>query len=467
MKKNLIVSYVHGITDLAHGESYGTILRYFAPEFISSFLLYTMPALIDAYIIGHLESMSAYSTLGATNSLLHFLLKISEAVSIGTVIMTGRHNGRADYVGAGRLMRDAFWVTMILGFSIASILFFGAHWIYAWYVPTEMIPLGVPFLRLRAIGVFLMFVFLAFIGFLRGIKDAVTPMRVFVLGTLTFVFFDYVLVFGKWGFPAMGLQGSALASVIQYLVMFCVVCVTVLFKKEYRRYGIHLFRGMTSRSQWRQLIHLSWPVLLDKATMAFGYIWLYKMIKPLGTCGAATFSVVKDMERVALVPGLAFAQIITFLVSNDFGAQHWDGIKSNIKKVLFLSSMMMMSVIILFAAYPHRIIQCFDRTGEFTVIASQVFPLLSVLVFFDLLQLILSGALRGAGSVRTVMYARLLVIMVYFVPVSFLISQLPIADVVQRLVLTYGSFYVGHILMSIVYINRFRGEEWKMVAKGS
>jgi Na+-driven multidrug efflux pump len=189
------------------------------------------------------------------------------------------------------------------------------------------------------------------------------------------------------------------------------------------------------------------------------------MIKPMGTCGVATFSVIKDMERVALVPGLACAQIITFLVSNDFGAQHWDGIKSNIKKVLFIASMMMAIVVGYLTIFPKQVIQCFDRTGEFTVIAAQVFPLLSVLVFFDLLQLILSGALRGAGSVRTVMYARLLIVIVYFVPVSFIITHLPIENVVQRLALIYGSFYIGHILMSIIYINRFRGEEWKQVKK--
>ena len=84
-------------------------------------------------------------------------------------------------------------------------------------------------------------------------------------------------------------------------------------------------------------------------------------------------------------------------------------------------------------------------------------------MFFDLLQLVLSGALRGAGNVKLVMTVRLLVCGFYFLPVSYILSQLAIEDTTLKLVLIYGSFYIGNALMSIVYINRFRGEDWKIV----
>jgi Na+-driven multidrug efflux pump len=86
---------------------------------------------------------------------------------------------------------------------------------------------------------------------------------------------------------------------------------------------------------------------------------------------------------------------------------------------------------------------------------------LSVLVFFDLVQLILSGALRGAGDVKVVMWTRLAVCIGYFFPVSYFLTNLPIADPALKFLLIYGSFYVGNGLMSIVYINRLRGAKWK------
>jgi putative MATE family efflux protein len=466
MKKGLLASYVYGITDVAHGESYNRIIRYLIPEFITAFLLYSMPFLLDAYFIGHLKSTSTYGTLGATNNLIHFIIKLSEGFAVSTVILSGRFSGMGNFKQSGKVLRDAFWVTFVLGFAIASVLYLGAHWIYTFYVPEEMVALGVPFLRLRAISIFLMFLSFAFVGFLRGVKNTKIPMAAFILGVIVFIFFDYALIFGKFGFSPMGLQGSAVASIAQYVVMVAALGGYVLYSSRYSKYEINLLSVFTEKTAYKDILRLSWPVILDKAALAFAYIWLCAMIKSLGTAGVATFCVLKDMERFALVPALGGAQIITFLVSNDFGIQNWEGIKSNIKKVIFLSSVLVFAILVIFIYYATSIIQCFDRTCEFTDLAARVFPIISVLVFFDLLQLVLSGALRGAGNVKLVMTVRLLVCGFYFLPVSYILSQLSIEDTTLKLVLIYGSFYIGNALMSIVYINRFRGEDWKTAHLG-
>ena len=120
-----------------------------------------------------------------------------------------------------------------------------------------------------------------------------------------------------------------------------------------------------------------------------------------------------------------------------------------------------MLILALFMINPAAIIQFFDKRGEFTALALAAFPILSVLVMFDLVQLILSAALRGAGNVRTVMYVRLLICMGYFVPISYILSNMHIQDTTLKFILVYGSFYVGNMFMNIVYISRLRGEEWK------
>ena len=111
--------------------------------------------------------------------------------------------------------------------------------------------------------------------------------------------------------------------------------------------------------------------------------------------------------------------------------------------------------------WPEYFIGFFDLKGKFTAFSARILPIVSVLVFFDLLQLILSGALRGAANVRTVMQVRLAVCLFYFIPVSWLITKLPIESTMLRFLLVYSSFYLGSGLMSIIYIIRFRGERWK------
>ena len=150
-----------------------------------------------------------------------------------------------------------------------------------------------------------------------------------------------------------------------------------------------------------------------------------------------------------------------FLVSNDVGIKNWEGVKVNIKKIMILASGMV-SIILGFFIYKREyIINIFDKKGDFTDLAMQAFPLLSIFIIFDLIQLILSGALRGAGNVRIVMIVRFVTCFCYFVPMSYLLSTLTFNNEVIKLVLLYGSFYLGNALMSIWYIRRFRSEHWK------
>jgi len=462
MKKGLLSSYISGVTDKEHGENYGRIFRYFLPEFITALILYSMLYLLDAYWIADLKSTSLYATLGVTNTLLHFIMKLAEGIGIGAVIVTGLHNGAGQFQKAGRSFVDSFWSTLFAGAAIAALLFFGAEFIYSWYgVPKDMIQIGVPFLRLRAVSVFLMYVYFSFVGFLRGVKNTKTPMKIFIAGAIVFLISDYILIFGKFGFPKMGLMGSATASVLQYSVMLIGGIWAVIFNKRYHKYAIKLFSVFSSGSQIKTLLQKSWVITLDKATVAGAYIWLGSMLTTLGTNGQAAFAAVKDLERFALLPACAFAQVITLLVSNDCGIKNWDGIKANIKKIVFMSSFMVLSVLLVLSIWPAFFVQFFDKNDDFTWLAARALPLLSVLVFFDVLQLILAGAMRGSSNVMTVMLTRVIVCVGFFAPVSYIFSIAPIQDPLVKFVLIYGSFYVGSALMSIVYINRFRGEGWK------
>lgn len=462
VKKSLFRSYLAGINDTQHGETHGNIMRFFIPEFVSAFLLYSLPIWLDAYFISQLASTSAFATLDTTNSLVHFMIKFAEAFSVATIVLSGQFNGKGEYSTAGKVLRDAFWVTVVMGAVFAAFLFFGASSIYSWYgVPDKIAVLGVPFLRLRAVSVLFTFISLAFIGFLRGTKNARAAMYIFITGIIVFVVFDYLLIFGHYGFPKMGLQGSALASTIQYGVMFAFAASYVLYRKKNLKYEVELFSGIGSLAFVGHLFAISWPIVLDKTIMACAYIWLTKMIAPMGKYALASFSIVKNIERFAFLPAIASAQVITYLVSNDYSQKNWQGIKSNIKKVLFLTSIMVIILLLLFVVFPESTISYFDKKGKFTALAAQVLPFLSVLVFFDLIQLILAAALRGASDVKVVMYARLVIILFYFVPFSYYLSHLDIENQVLKLFIIYGAYYLGNGFMGIIYIWRFRGETWK------
>ena len=443
------------------GESYRTIFRYFLPEFVTALILSSVLVCVDAAFIAHLKSTSLYAMQGVLGTWLHFLIKVTEGLSVGTVIVCGKLNGQGKLDSVGKALVSALFVTLGMGIFVASLLYFFAPSICAMYgVSEKMTSAGIDFLRLRAVGVLCTFIYFAAIGFLRSIKNTFVPMVTFIIGGITFIFFDYVLVFGVWGFPELRLQGSAMAALIQYTVMsFCALCY-IFYSEETRKYVVHVTRSINKYYVW-EILQTSWPVMIDKATLALAKMWLSVRIAPMGKIALASFTAIKDMEQLAFVPAIACAQVITFLVSNDFGKKNWDGIYSNITKIVLIAATMVAAILGIFSFWPSVVLTYFDTKGAFGFFVGQAFPILSILVFCDLLQLIFAGALRGAGDVRTVMMVRLVTCTCFFAPVAYVLSILPIDNLLIKFILIYSSFYVSNGIMSLLYLYRLQGEAWK------
>lgn len=438
------------------GQSYYAILNYFIPEFITALILYSLPYFVDCYFIAHLKSTEIYTISGVVNNVLNLFVKIAEGLSISIVATAGYYNGLQKHADVGRSFIDALWVTVFIGSIISFMIYVGGYWVYKFFnLPDSTIQLGLPFLQVRSAAMFLTFIFFACIGFFRAIKNSIIPMILFALGSGIFIFFDYCFIFGKLGFPELGLQGSAIASFLQYFIMVLLAFGSIFYFSLYKKYEMNFFAGISNSTNAFKVLAISLPIIVDKAIMAWAYIWLSKVLSCMGQYALASFSVLKLMETMMFLPATAFSQVITFLVSNDIGLKKWNDIYANIIKVLLLACCMVGFLALIGSIYPVEIIQIIDRNKEFGGLAQSVFPALSVLVFFDLLQLILSGALRGAGEVQTVMLTRLSVICFYFVPVSYALSRLPITPEPLKFFLIYGSFFIGNGLMSIVYIKRF------------
>jgi putative MATE family efflux protein len=449
MKK--IISH-SSIADRSKWHQYSFITSFFIPEFITALVLYSIPLLIDARFIAYLQSTHAYATLGLTNTLLHFILKVAEGASVGILVITGQENTKEE--------KDIFTIfihsilySAILGMFFAGFLFIGADCIYSWYkVPLEIKELGIPFLKIRALSVFFAFIYFTCVGFLRGLKNSHVPMIAVIVGALVFVGSDYLLIFGTYSWQGLGLYGSALASVIQYITMSIVLLtfIAYLFIKNKNTYSKSFQLSLLKR-----ISALSLPVMIDKGVFAAAAVWLGKCIAPMGVIAIASFSVIKDLERFAFLPAIAFAQVTTLIISNLSLPKDYDYYILTTKRILFLSLIMVMGTLAFCSVFPHKIIHLFDIKGDFTEFAATVFPIISVFVVFDILQIILAAALRAQGKVKSVMIIRLAICFLFFGPITYFLSINICEHYTLKFLLIYTSFYISNALMGLLYLKDF------------
>ncbi|MFH1254820.1 MAG: MATE family efflux transporter [bacterium] len=448
------------------GDSYKNIILYWLPEVVSVSILLAVPSIIDSLIIASLGSVTTFGALGMATNVLITLTKLAEAVPVASIAFIGRFNGSGDFKKCGEYFYNTFWITFILGISQFILILFGAKSIFKCLgVSDKMTNIGIPFLQLKSLGIILILSAMVFVGFMRAVKNTHIPMMLNIIGIVIFIFFDYALVLGKFGFAARGLIGSAIASIIQYTAMNAIALAYVLFNNNYRIYFPNFLKSCFDIKKITQIVSMSWPIIIDKTTISLSHLWLVTLITPMGKYAIVSYNVIRNLDMFAFIPVMASAQIITFLVSNKLGAKDIDGAIANIKKLLIITALTFIPVLIILSVGSHYFINLFDPKNKFTDFAVIALPFINLMAIFDGLQVVLAGALRGAGDVKVVMWGRFCVCAFFFGPVSWSISHLQIQSIIVKFTLVYSSFFVATAAISLIYIRRLRGNFWRILDK--
>jgi putative MATE family efflux protein len=444
------------------GDSAKDIIFYWFPEMVSAIVLISLPPIVDSLIVSNSQGIIAYGALSITTNLLHLFIKLAEAIPVASVAIIGRYNGAKLFAQCGDSLGSVFWISVFFGGLQFFLIGLFATNIYHWIgVSEEIIRVGIPFLKLKSLGIFFTFILFSFVFFMRAIKNTRMPMIINFIGIGCFCFLDYAFVLGKFGFPQAGLYGSAIATIIQYLVMNAIAVSYLLLKADYKKYFPRLFCLTFSKERAFATLKLSGPIVIDKGSFAMLYVWLSKMIAPLGTYAITTYDVIKNLERFAFIPAIAFAQIITFLVSNRLGAGDLEGAASNIKKVLLLSFVTVSITLGFLCFKASYFVGLFDKGGQFADSATTAFIIISLFVIFDITQVILAGALRGAGDVKAVMWGRVFSLVFFFMPISYFFSKFPFKNSNTTFIVIYSSYYIATGVMSIIFFVRIKSRKWQ------
>jgi MATE family multidrug resistance protein len=443
-----------------HRESFTEILAYWLPDFITVLLIVALPPLFDSYFIASYKSTAMFGAIGMAANFIHIIIKFSESIPVAAIALIGRANGAGDHKTAGEKFASALWCSLSLATIQLIFLMTCAHHIYAWLgVPADMAALGAPFLRLRSIDIFISFIVWTMFGFMRALKNTKTPMIITLSGSITYLIMASIFIPGRGFIPGLGLYGAALAAFTQSIIMFAVALYFLCTDEQYKPYLAHFSLFRWSWDDIQKIFSLSIPVVIDKTSLAFTYVWLSKMIAPAGALAIASFDIIKNLERTAFMPASAFAVVLTFLVSNHLGRGDADGAHSAMRKTLLLTlafAGLTLGALSLFAEF---FVGKVAPSGDVVAFTAPLLRVLNIVAIFDYIQLIFASTLRGAGSVRTVMWTRAASCLLFFLPISYILSHCSFSSPSIKVGMIYGAFFVNAAVMSAVffwYITRSR-----------
>jgi MATE family multidrug resistance protein len=374
----------------------------------------------------------------------------------------------AQYYGAGRPDRigPAVWQGIYVGLIGAAVMmltypYAGLFFQWIGHGP-KVQEYEAVFYRVLCFGAAPVLASAAMSGFFSGLGKTWVVMWVNIVATAVTLVGDYILIFGRYGFPEMGIKGAAIATVLSGWVSFGIYLVLFArpsYNTKYRLLGGWRFDG----ELFKRLLYFGFPSGVQFFLDVAGFTVFLLLVGRLGTATLAATNIAFNINTLAFMPMIGFGIAVSVLVGQSLGKNRPDLAEKSVYSGFHLTFIYMTAVALLYFFVPDIFVrpfaaqtnpQEFSQIREITLILLRFVAVYSV---FDTMNIIFSSALRGAGDTRYVM------IMFIFLPLFLLVLPSYLALVVYKsniyVAWTIASLYV--IILGFSFLYRFLGGKWK------
>lgn len=352
------------------------------------------------------------------------LFMIGFGFSIGAQIIIGRRNGEGRFRETGKV----FWTGMyfLLGLSgiiiLLSELF--SPWMMKFMVSSEAIySAALSYVRWRLPGMVFAFMTAMFRAFYVGTTQTKTLTLNSVVMVVSNVLFNWILIFGKFGCPALGITGAAIGSSLAELVSLIFFVAYTKVRCDRTKYGLDKPARFETKELKAMMPVCTWTMVQHTISISTWFIF-FLYIEHLGERALAISNIARSVSGLMWVVLQAFSSTCSTLVSNIIGEGHQDKVGSLVKRIMKLSYGTLSVMIISFCIFPEYIARIYTDIPDLinaavpslVVMCSSYFLAVGGQVFFL--------AVSGTGSTKTAFRLELIALAAYMIYCSIIIGWL-------------------------------------------
>ena len=333
--------------------------------------------------------------------------------SIGAQIIIGRRNGEGNYTDTGKVFWNGLYFLLGLSALIIAASELISPLLMKHLVSSEAIYLAsLSYVRWRLPGMIFAFCTAMYRAFYVGTTQTKTLTLNSVVMVLSNILFNWVLIFGHLGFPALGITGAAIGSSLAELVSLIFFALYTRISCDRKKYGLDKPAGF-DRSELKSMMPVcSWTMIQHIISISTWFIF-FLYIEHLGERSLAVSNIIRGVSGLLWMILAAFSSTCSTLVSNIIGAGREDKVMSLIKRIMKLSYGIVISIAILFCIFPKAVISIYTDIPE---LIPATIPSLIVMCSSYLLTvgaMILFNAVSGTGSTKTAFRLELAALGIY------------------------------------------------------
>lgn len=432
------------------------IITITAPAFIE-LVMSTLFEMVDMIMVGGLGP-AAIAAVGLTRQPFMLLLAIFAAVNIGTTTLVAWNVGGGNLDEARSVTRQIIGVNLLLGILMSAVGLCSARPIVRFMgAGPDTMETAVDYFRIVAGGLLFQAMTMGISAALRGAGETRIPMLYNVGCNLLNVFGNYVLIYGKFGFPRLEVAGAALSTTCaRFLACTAGLCVLYFsrhtkiplrFKDDYRLYPQTI----------KKVFSIGMPAALEQFVLQSGLMMFARTVSGLGTLSFAAHQIGININGLSFAPSMAFSIASTTLVGQSLGADEVPKAEKYAHTVHKMAVAVASFVGLMFILFSHSFARLYTSDLTVAAMAGTILKIFALSLPAQSTQLSLAGALRGAGDTVYPLIASALGIWIFRVVVAYIFVHV----FHWGLIGAWVAFVLDQYTRSIVIFLRFRSGEWK------
>jgi putative MATE family efflux protein len=356
-------------------------------------------ALSDSVFLYHL-SEEDFATIGFVGVFYLVVAAIGYGFSRGGQIMIARRMGEGQPQEIGRTFYSMVYFEAGLALFMFFFMQYGAYYLFSLLVDSPVIlAKSMEYLATRSWGVFFSYVGVSIIALYTGVARPMFIIADTILLGVVNIALDYALIFGHWGFPAMGIAGAGLASTIAEGVAFIAFVIYILFDKQARVYRLFKF----PKVDWKlikQQYRLALPIVAQAFVGLGSWFLFFGIVENLGERELAITNLVRMVYLVLSIPAWGFAAGVNTMVSNFIGQRKRQAVIPIIWKTARLTWFTTMLITIPVVLFPKKILYPLLGSEDMSLItdAQPIFWLLIVILSLFSIGSVFFNGMAGTGA---------------------------------------------------------------------
>ena len=358
---------------------------------------------IDTAMIGRLDEASL-AAMGIIGPVRWAIMAVMMGIAIGTLATIARSVGANEWDRAERFAATSYFLSLFVGIVTTVAIATFAFRIPAVFIDDpDVVREAGKYLRITFL--FFSFTYASMIGssILRAAGDTRTPMIVSVISNILNIAGNYILIFGKFGFPALGLYGAGLSTGICKCFEGILMTGYIFTRRSVVRLRPSSFR-MINRTSIKELLKISIPAGSEPFFVNSGFLVFTKIVAQLGTFAVAANRIALAVESLAFMPGHAFSTTCATLVGQKIGEKSPSGVKKSVKQSLTVSLVTTICIGLVFLVFPHYLCMIFTNDKKIIAMAALCLMIGAAEQPFLGMSQIFKGAFQGSGDTHTPIY---------------------------------------------------------------